>query len=870
MNSVLKILKKPQKYNHISSNFKDVLQLLGLDYSNCHIILSSLSSSYEKYQNCPIVLDILTYTLRKISTLCEKNSKLKPLSGEIVLNLTSYFVGLCRHQEAEISNISLAFLDYFKIFPHNIKNIDKELFESIVQLTDINKDNVSLAVFLLEKVKANQDYVVNNSAALCEKKGLILPFLKVLVKKEVDDKVLESIYEKFDPFLSKALQKPQKAGQHFHQNYEGLLVLIKKIMPAEKCKSFCSKVQKYEVSEVFHAKLLSAICFRALREGVDEKNINSIILTYVHLQVNVFKRNLKTVEDIAKVQSIASTFNDILETLKPLVVEMDLKNTSKNDSLKLYCKFCLKFGVSGQALLLKTLSNLLGVLGTSLDEEDGRNVMEMLVSHSEFLEGVLGDHSEVKEEILALFLVLCPSYRATIHKCDRIILELLKMYESKSEQTNFYDFKPFLWGRVAANHYSVRFQIENSLWRQPKMGDVLDILNEDYVRSTIVNYPRKEHLLGGDSQMSKETEAKSYDLMFLLPLFSQLLAPEQQVQTYKFTRSGALSLSVIGLSSDDEEVRKAACHVLARFYYHVDARQSGKDNLLWIRYIEAVCKGTAILPNFKLNNFAAIYLAKMALILTQPNHIMYLPLSQHLTAKSALDFSTVPELYTFLHSSDINFKAHRSFILELLKDGLRTEKDLLDFMKSMAFKLFSELYSSSASDSETKLLIWDVVGVICRLPLGVKILCESGSFLTQLYDSVSEVLKHSSKDSCGVFIGKIAGVVLSVVRVMQDKHTNFMVYNIARVILSCKSFTEFVRDCAGAYFEIIHTVQSRFPEFFSKEFIGELLSKTDDSFSKYLFEYGCEFVSIDEGVQSTNVHIFLRRLTVNLMKKSAL
>lgn len=54
---------------------------------------------------------------------------------------------------------------------------------------------------------------------------------------------------------------------------------------------------------------------------------------------------------------------------------------------------------------------------------------------------------------------------------------------------------------------------------------------------------------------------------------------------------GALSLTVIGLSSTDKEIRQAACHVLARFHYHVDARQTGKDNLLWIRYVEAVCKG---------------------------------------------------------------------------------------------------------------------------------------------------------------------------------------------------------------------------------------------------------------------------------------
>ncbi|CAG9815879.1 unnamed protein product [Phaedon cochleariae] len=57
-----------------------------------------------------------------------------------------------------------------------------------------------------------------------------------------------------------------------------------------------------------------------------------------------------------------------------------------------------------------------------------------------------------------------------------------------------------------------------------------------------------------------------------------------------FGETGALSLTVVGLSSSDKEVRQAACHVLFRFHNHVEARQSGKDNILWIRYVEAVCK----------------------------------------------------------------------------------------------------------------------------------------------------------------------------------------------------------------------------------------------------------------------------------------
>lgn len=59
-------------------------------------------------------------------------------------------------------------------------------------------------------------------------------------------------------------------------------------------------------------------------------------------------------------------------------------------------------------------------------------------------------------------------------------------------------------------------------------------------------------------------------------------------------RSGALSLAVLGLGCQDKEVRQAACHVLARLHFHLEGRQVGKDNMLWIRFVEALCKGESI------------------------------------------------------------------------------------------------------------------------------------------------------------------------------------------------------------------------------------------------------------------------------------
>ena len=163
----------------------------------------------------------------------------------------------------------------------------------------------------------------------------------------------------------------------------------------------------------------------------------------------------------------------------------------------------------------------------------------------------------------------------------------------------------------------------------------------------------------------------SYDLDYFLPLFSHILAPENPITTYKFTKSGALALSLTGFRDDKNQIL-ATCHILQRFYFHPEARQTGKDNQLWLRFVEAVCKGVAVLDDFKINNFVGVYLARTALVLTQPTEVMYVPLSQYLGAKDALDFSTIPELYTLLHSPHVQSKEHKRFILEVVRDGLKT------------------------------------------------------------------------------------------------------------------------------------------------------------------------------------------------------
>ncbi|XP_050508817.1 nucleolar pre-ribosomal-associated protein 1 [Diabrotica virgifera virgifera] len=878
-NSILKVLKKPGKYENMSLELKNLLPRFGLGCNDCFVILRTISKGFATYTQHSLVVGILCYTLNRFAELCTLESIGE--TTEIILNLTVYFTNLANSQQ-NVAPLSSVFLEVFKKFHHLLNNVDNGLFKALLQLEDVHKDNTKLLSFLLEKQSSNIEHVKEQLQSVCDKKALLLPLLAVLSKQAANKKFFKKVYDLILPSLNKTLQKPQKVGQHFHEHYQGLVALIKVAMPVENCQQLWEKVQKFDSTEIFHVHLLDAIVTKVLEDSVADKLVNNIIVTFVHLQIYLFKKNVKSEVEIDKAVEVTKVFVQVLKKVKEKCTDVDFKSTANNETVKLYFKFCLKYGVSKQPVFLQALQLLIQLLSKHLEVEDGRLILDMLTSHSEFLETVLGEYCDTKTEILSLYLELCrkwpefmerhyvplllASYRGLVNKCDRIVLLLLKMYASKPDQTHFYDFKPFLWDKAAATHYSVRQQIENALWRQPKTSDVLDILQEHLVHSTITNYPLKCPLRSEDSGMLDVDDTKSYDLTFLLPLFSQLLAPEQHIQTYKFTRSGALSLTIIGLSSADTEIRKAACHVLARLHYHVDARQSGKDNLLWLRYIEAVCKGVALLPDLKLNNFAAIYLARMALILTQPNHVMYLPLSQHLTAKSSLDFSTIPELYTFLHSSDVNYKEHRSFTLELIRDGLRTEKDFADFMRSMAFKLISELYSSVVADYDTRVLILDAIKSICGISLGVKVVCENYSFLTQFSNDLNKILTSTKEKINNLLFRKNLDIVLRILRVAKDRHAHFMIYNaLENFFSSTNNAVYWIEGSEEVFFEIVDILFSKYPSMFTKRFYNALEKVVDDPVCNYVRIYNCDFFDIEE-LNVEDKHYFIRKFFVSFRK----
>lgn len=277
----------------------------------------------------------------------------------------------------------------------------------------------------------------------------------------------------------------------------------------------------------------------------------------------------------------------------------------------------------------------------------------------------------------------------------------------------------------------------------------------------------------------------------------------------------------------------------------------------------AICvfRGAVTLSNNKLNAFTAIFFARASLILTQPYHVMYIPLSNYLVAKSSLNFNTIPELYTLLHSNDVHFKEHRIFLLNVLKDGLKSKEDFEVALRSMAFKLVLELYDSCLSEDVAKILILNCLTNATKIPYAVDLLCSSYGLLPWLH--------HRVKFLTGDDINKLLPVFISILRnIVKNKTRTVDVDYVACIISHVLDEHLSVVTKESVLLSILDTVSTIFaetPQFLSEVRLKKLVKHVGDKKCDYYLKYDAKFIDVSEK-QENSVNGYLRKITLDYLE----
>lgn len=410
--TLCKVFKNPQNFQNVIITSPEIFDL---NYTQSVQLIENVIEN----DGNSVFYDIVCYCLNQISCLVKKDYSLPPLSDGVFKKITQMFVVLIKNLSS-VEIFSRSLLNYLKVFPHNLKALDEvDLFESLILMPEYNRDNLLLAQFLLGHKTDFFDCFIKNLDVICGKKGFILGLLDVVVEHN-DLNLMETIYAKIENQIIKALQKPHKAGPHFQKHYQNVSFLIKKCM---KKSCFSDQIHKFETTELFHVYLLNEV-FQLNQQKTDKQ-----IMTFIHLILNLLKMkgSDKQIENFNEISSIFFNFLDEIPS--------DL-NFVNNETFKLFCKLCLKYGVGNDVVLLSILSKLV----IFLSEDDAKLILDMLLSHSLFFDVVLGDFH--KTELVELWMVLCErwphfmerghvpiilsAYRATQQDSDKIILGLLK------------------------------------------------------------------------------------------------------------------------------------------------------------------------------------------------------------------------------------------------------------------------------------------------------------------------------------------------------------------------------------------------------------------------------------------------------------
>lgn len=431
--------------------------------------------------------------------------------------------------------------------------------------------------------------------------------------------------------------------------------------------------------------------------------------------------------------------------------------------------------------------------------------------------------------------VFLSGYQAKMSHSDQYILAILQLYEQNG--IDMHKFKPFMWGESALSHYSLGASatVKATLFQEPPMMQVMALVDRDLSENTLVNYPIWRRLnvieqtpdieftwhgIPGDDYSNHVSAAKSnieklvengstnfnndillassrrdetyddvYDPAFFIPIMQMAFAPETFSKPVRPAQNGLLAVTFAALSSSDKDMRLAAGSALLRYRNHLESSRF-VDSKLWFHLFDSIKNGLGILTTEarkqkknripRVPYISGLFFARTLNTLVNPLSEMYRPLSAFLLIKNSFNFLTVPEFNVLFHSPDVNHNTHRSFVLEVLRDGTKCSSDFTILMTGNIFKALLGFYGSPMTTREKSLQILTVVNAAVKIPKSTKLMIELVGILPWL-SSVTDNIEFFQFDIIDMLCTIINNLYYSVVVNQQDYTSN----NIEDIKLRC-------------------------------------------------------------------------------------
>ncbi|KAK2577471.1 hypothetical protein KPH14_003572 [Odynerus spinipes] len=799
-----------------TSAYKNIILLQQLQFTAEDIVYLLITLSKLKKETFVLEntsnLSICGYIFPKLlQLLCDENaravySEVSKLDRHFVKKVCSYLIFLKSNNVTDIDQWETALQKYLHHFPHNIAGIDTNTFKLILK-SNIEATTVKLISFLLNRnikfLPSFVQYAVKS--ANIKENTFILSIIESNLRYEWKQDLIQKLSDSYKDEILHYISHPAESKKWIEENVNVICYIIDHTFDIDTCKNLCCTVlqsgDQLAMVHTCYIKILQSLYYKyaALKEDNVEA-IMDFIQILLHITTLTLKKESKNMEKLA---FLCKRLNSAINYLKEKKNDVVFEDLSKNHSWSQFTRFSLKLGLKlskdnkTYVPILKTLCTLCDVAyENDSDSEYIKTLFEMTTSHSEFVNTMLSS-STTKRDLVELLWNLIrknksvmllshiplylAAYNATLSESDQFILLILQYYERNGIKIN--EYRPYLWSNAAAIHYSVKSDASTALWRQPSTSEVLALFEKEVVENTIKHYPVNRSLQSNELHSTGDI----YDPAFYLPLLCYLLSDNNIVACYKVTHSGALALILMACSSNHSEVRMAAYTAISRYYFHLES-SSSKEKLLWMRLIDSLRNGIlsteSNLEATRLSCLVSTFLARTSLIATQPLHPLYLPLHNFLMVKPALDLNTIPELLQLFHSSDIQHKDHRHWILETIRDGIKMEKDVEVASKCMLYKMLLDFFTCILSDIKTKKLILEVIESSTKIPKSCLLLVRGYGLIPWLTETV--VRLEMCETECATLLIDIVCNISDALSCAKQEYDCYKIM-LLRILLSLKS-----------------------------------------------------------------------------------
>ncbi|XP_011213787.3 uncharacterized protein LOC105233404 [Bactrocera dorsalis] len=386
--------------------------------------------------------------------------------------------------------------------------------------------------------------------------------------------------------------------------------------------------------------------------------------------------------------------------------------------------------------------------------------------------------------------IILGAYQAKLSDADRYALALLQLYEV--HDCGLQQYRPFIWGESAIAFYALRAADEERAkltQQETSIAQVMSLIDRQLCEYTIDNFPiwrklngaqqlpviefrdpSKKALVFGGNELERRIERgdaqfdeaelrlcpvrarvfqQCYDPAFFVPLMNMCFAPEAYSHPARPVQNGLLSLVFAALSSQDRDMRLAAGCVQLRYRAHFEANKFF-ERPLWVQAYDNIQAGLNELREswvkHKKNSgtprvpyIPGLFVAKTFNLTTDPTHLLYKQLTMYLRLKSTFNFQCVPEFNVLFYSPEIEHQAFRQFIVEVIRNGLKSGSDLFLLVTTNTFKVLQGFYGSAMSTLDMNLLILSIFSTCAKIPASSKVMIEHVGLLPWLSSVISTI-----------------------------------------------------------------------------------------------------------------------------------